>query len=85
MITRDEVASKIAAFLQQSISLNEIVAWAEDAMQDGEFEETSADTLTEIVARLGVADVRAFGLTWDECRDFLNRLGYNAHVEVVAQ
>lgn len=85
MITRDEVASKIASYLQQTITLDDIVGWAEDAMQDGEFEETSADTLTEIIARLGVADVRAFGLTWDECRDFLNKLGYDAHVEVVAQ
>ncbi|MBI5472751.1 MAG: hypothetical protein HY961_10450 [Ignavibacteriae bacterium] len=84
MITREAVATKIASYLQETITLNEIVAWAENAMLDGEFDEASADTLTDVVSRLGIADVRAFGLTWDDCRDFLSRLGYDAHVEVVA-
>ncbi len=85
MITRNEVASKIASYLQHRTTLEEVVTWAEDAMQEGEFETGDEETLTEIVARLGVADVRAFGLTWDECREFLNRLGFDARVEVVAQ
>jgi cobyrinic acid a,c-diamide synthase len=85
MITRTEVARKIAGYLQHTLSLEKLVDWAEQAMQEGEFDEAEADTLTEIVARLGVADVRAFGLTWDECNDFLAKLGYEAKAEVVAQ
>jgi hypothetical protein len=85
MITRNDVASKITSYLQQTLTLGEIVAWAEEAMQDGEFDEANADMLTDIIARLGVSDVKAFGLSWDECRSFLNQLGYDARVEVVAQ
>ncbi len=37
-----------------------------------------------VVSRLGLADVRAFGLTWDDCEELLERLGYRARVEIVA-
>jgi hypothetical protein len=85
MITREVVAEKIASYLQGKIPLEELVAWAEHSMQEGEFQLEDVETLTEIVARLGLADVREFGLTWDDCRDFLHRLGFDAHVEVIAQ
>jgi hypothetical protein len=31
-----------------------------------------------------VADVRAFGLTWEDCENHLDRLGYCTRVEVFA-
>ncbi len=40
--------------------------------------------LAEIVARLGRADARAFGLTWEECEQLLHQLVYKAHVEITA-
>ena len=42
------------------------------------------ERIREVVARLGVADVRAFGLTWEDCEQFLKSLGCSVHVEVVA-
>jgi hypothetical protein len=36
------------------------------------------------VARLGLADVWAFGLTWEDCESILKQLGYDARVEIVA-
>ena len=51
-------------------------------MMEGEFDERDTDLLTNIIARLGLADIREFGLSWDDCYDFLERLGY--HVEVTA-
>lgn len=53
-------------------------------MMDGDFDETHYDTIRDVVARLGVADVRAFGLTWEDCESLLRQLGYNARVEIVA-
>ena len=40
--------------------------------------------LREIVSRLGVADVKVFGLTWEDCEQFLTQLGYKVRVEVTA-
>ena len=80
MVTRTVVQQKILDYLNRHITLADLVDWAEDAMMDGEFEERDADLLTEIVARLGLADVREFGLSWDECYEFLARLGYQVRV-----
>jgi hypothetical protein len=32
--------------------------------------------------RLGVADVKAFGMTWEDCEDFLSKLGYRINLTV---
>jgi len=40
--------------------------------------------IRDAVARLGVADVRAFGLTWEDCEQLLNQLGYSVHVNIKA-
>lgn len=83
-ITRQMVADKLAAYLQHDLSLANLVSWAESAMMDSEFEGEHFTAIRDVVARLGVADVRAFGLTWDDCEQLLKRLGYAAHVQIVA-
>ena len=83
MITRQTVANKIADYLHRGLTLDELVDWSEDALYEGEMDEVDASLLASVVARLGVADVREFGLTWDECAALLRRLGYEARVEVV--
>ncbi|HSH39562.1 MAG TPA: hypothetical protein VK993_12325 [Chthoniobacterales bacterium] len=64
------------------MSQSELVDWAERAMMDADFDETDADLLSDIVARLGLADVAEFGLRWQDCEEFLRRLGYRATVSV---
>jgi hypothetical protein len=49
---------------------------------DGGFPEEDAATLSSVVARLGVADVRAFGLAWVDCEELLGRLGFSARIEI---
>lgn len=84
-ITREKVAEKIAAYLRHNLSLAELVSWAESALMEGEFDPDHFDTLRDVIARLGVADVRAFGLTWEDCEQMLARLGYSAQVNIVAR
>jgi hypothetical protein len=83
-LTRETVAHKLAAYLQHEISLDELVMWANAAMMEGDFEETHYDAIRDAVARLGLADVRAFGLTREDCQSILKQLGYDARVEIVA-
>ncbi len=83
-VTRKQVAEKMIDYLNHRITLSELVDWAEKAMQEGEFEEQDFETIRDIVSRLGVADVKAFGLSWEDCEEFLRRLGYRARVEVTA-
>jgi hypothetical protein len=65
-ITREAVAHKLASYLHHEISLDELVAWANVAMMEGDFEEAYYDAIRDTVARLGLADVHAFGLTWED-------------------
>jgi len=82
-ITRQIVASRIGDYLHHHISLAELVDWAENALMEGEFDENDADAIAAVVSRLGVADVRAFGLTWDDCEELLRRLGFSARIDIV--
>ena len=81
-ITRQSVADKIADYLHGKTNQAELVDWAERAMMDADFEKADVDLLTDIVGRLGLADVAEFGLRWQDCEEFLRRLGYRAKVVV---
>ena len=83
-ITKQTVAGQLAAYLHHEISIAQLVDWAERAMMDGEFAEREMGVLRSVVSRLGVADVRAFGLSWEDCETFLRQLGYAARVDVIA-
>jgi hypothetical protein len=78
-ITRQIVAEQLGAYLRHQKSLEELVDWAERQVMESEFEST---TVRDAVARLGVADVRAFGLTWEDCQRLLHDLGFAAHVDI---
>ena len=81
-ITTDLVANKLTAYLLHELSSAELVEWAENVMAEGEFEEENLQVPRDVVARLGVSDVRAFGLTWEDCENLLKKLGYSARIEV---
>jgi cobyrinic acid a,c-diamide synthase len=83
-ITKQTVANQIAAYLHHEISLAQLVDWSEQALLDGELAERDAQTISSVIARLGVADVRAFGLAWEDCEELLQKLGFAPRVEVVA-
>jgi hypothetical protein len=42
------------------------MAWANVAMMEVDFEEAHYDVIRDAVARLGLADVQAFELTWED-------------------
>jgi hypothetical protein len=84
LVTKQTAAQELTAFLHHEISLAQLVDWAERALLDGEFADQDMEALRFVVSRLGVADVRAFGLTWEDCEALLQRLGYRTRVEVFA-
>jgi len=82
-VTRESVAQHLGDYLHGTLSISGLVDWAESAMCDGDFDEAQSAVLSDIVARIGVADVRAFGLTWEECREMLRSLGCPAKGDLV--
>jgi len=85
VITRDKIVEKLAAYLSLTLSLSDLVDWAETAMMDAEFDESDFELIRSVIAQIGLADVRAFNLSWQTCVDMLNRLGYVAQVQIVAK
>ena len=85
MITRQIVADKFADYLHGKLTQAELVDCAERSMMDSDFDEADTDLLTDIVGRLGLADVAEFGLRWQDCEEFLRRLGYRAKVIVSSE
>jgi cobyrinic acid a,c-diamide synthase len=81
-ISREEVAQKLIDYLHHRITLAELVDWAESTMMEADFAERDYETLRDIVSRLGLADVKAFGMTWEDCEDFLSQLGYQVEVVI---
>ena len=82
LITKKIVADKIAAYLHHDITLAQLADWAERAMMEDEFEENGLPAIRSAISRLGVADVRAFGLTWEDCEELLSQLGFSARVSI---
>ena len=82
LISTKIVAEKLSAYLHHELQLTELVDWAENAMMEGDFEDGNYETLCDIISRLGVADVKAFGLTWEDCEQFLNKLGYKVNIQI---
>jgi hypothetical protein len=82
VVTPKIVAEKLTSYLHHKLELAELVDWAENIMMDGDFDEDNYEILRDIVSRLGVADVRTFGITLEECERFLNQLGYSVKIQV---
>jgi hypothetical protein len=83
-ITKKSVATKLCAYLRHELALGGLVDWAEEAMREGAFDNRDAELLATVIWRIGVADVRAFGLTWEDCEQILKQLGYSAKVDIFA-
>ena len=80
MVTKEVVREKLLAYLNHSVSLAELVDWAENTLMHGELDQHDAGVLRDVLARLGLADVREFGLSWEDCTELLGRLGYVVQV-----
>ena len=82
VVTREKLAQKLIDYLHHRLTLAQLVDWAETALMEAELEERDIELLREVLARVGVADVKTFGLSWEDCEDFLSRLGYRIRVQV---
>ena len=85
VLTRESVAEKLGAYLRHDLSLAALVDWAESALMNNDFDPAHLTTIRNAVARIGAADVRTFGLAWEDCEQLLSQLGYSAQVNIVAR
>ena len=77
MISKELVGQKIYEYLNHSISNVELVNWAENVLMEEELDQEDDAIISQVLARLGVADVKNFGLLWEDCEELLRQLGYH--------
>ncbi|MBI5379309.1 MAG: hypothetical protein HZA23_04045 [Nitrospirae bacterium] len=82
LVTRKTLAEMLIKYVNRTIDLPVLVDWAEEMIREADFEEEHFELIREILARLGLADVREFGLTWEDCSRYLHQLGYDVKVEL---
>lgn len=82
LVTRKTLVDMLLKYINRKIDLSKLVDWAEEMIREADFEEGSFELIRDILARVGLADVREFGLTWDDCYDYLHRLGYDVKIEL---
>ena len=83
-ITKSIAAQKIFACLNGKLSLKKLVDWPETAIMERNLAEKDMDVLMEVLGKLGLSDVRSFGLTWEDCQALMKHLGYSLQVEMEA-
>ncbi len=80
-ITKYEIFNQIKQYLTHRISLSELVSWAELSFMEAEFDAQDVDLIRDIIAKIGLSDVKAFGLTWEDCEEIILSLGYKVNLQ----
>ena len=83
MITKKIIADKLLAYLQHKLSIDELTDWAEQSLLDSSYEDDNFHTIRNTLAKLGLADVKSFGLEWKDCEAIMEKLGFKLEVNAL--
>lgn len=81
-ISTKALADMMLKYLNRQIALTALVDWAENMLRDADFEADHFEDIRDVLAHVGLADIREFGISWDDCYGYLRRLGYNVSVSI---
>ena len=82
MLTRKIVAEQLGHYLNNQIRLSQLVDWAEKSMIDTELEAGYEKVIMQVLGKIGVADVKDFGLLWEDCESITEQLGFVIKVDL---
>ena len=74
----------LLTYLQHQLSLAELVDWAEKNLLEGSYEDDQFHTIRNILAQLGLADVKTFGLEFQDCEAVMQKLGYTLEIKALS-
>ena len=82
IVTKEVLTNMLVKYLNREIIKDELVDWAENMVCDAEFPEEDINLIKKVLSHIGLADVKKFGLTWDDCYNYLHELGHGVTVTV---
>jgi len=81
IVTKQQLATNLLGYLQNKKTLSELVDWAENALMEADIQGEEIELVRETLAKIGLSDVKEFGLFWEDCNDMMKKLGYELRVE----
>jgi hypothetical protein len=81
IITKQYIAKQLLAYMTHELNLAQLVSWAENAILEGGFEPGSEPEVRSVLGKLGLADIKNFGLLWEDCEQLMAQLGYKMKIE----
>ena len=84
-ITKEEVVNKLLSYLNRSVNLEELVDWAESAICEAEYDERDFELIREATKLVLFWNPDRYGLSWDDCYNYLSQLGYQVKVTIFAK
>ena len=81
-ITKDILANQILKFLNRKLSLEELVNWAENSIIEANYQEIYFEEIADILAKIGVSNVKGFELTTAFYLNTLIKLDYIPHFDI---
>jgi hypoxanthine phosphoribosyltransferase len=75
VLARGAIVRKLNAYLSGEIDLAQLVSWAREMHAKGDLSAEDASLLQDLLERAGEPGSESFGLTLEDCRDLLKRLG----------
>lgn len=83
MITKQLISQQLTKYLNHQMLLPELVDWAESTIMEGNIEPDDTKITMQILGRLAAADVKEFGLLWEDCEEIMRSLGYDIKVKTI--
>jgi hypothetical protein len=81
MITKQLIAQQLLSYMNHQLTLAQLVDWAENAIMQGDIQAEEPKTIMQILGRIGAADVKEFGMLWEDCESIMRELGYEIKVD----
>ena len=81
MITRQNIADHLLDYMNHRNTLAALVDWAEISIMHGDAEDQHTKAIMQALGRIGAADVKEFGLLWEDCESIMHSLGFTIKVE----
>ena len=84
MTTKSECAQKVAAYLANEISHEELVAWADAALAEENFPEQEGKILLMVLSDLSASRAPTFFSKVEDYQTLLRELGFRMETKLVA-
>mgnify|MGYP005848207375 CR=1 FL=1 len=80
MVTRAMVRDWLLAYLNGEVEQAALVGWAREVKRGAAVFSRDAEVVNPALARIGLTGVGGYRLTWDDCFNLLEDLGYAPRV-----